>query len=305
MVTVHLKQKLAGRTGYSHHVPVTLTLRDNNWNTFEQTIYSDGATNTVTVTAPFQPSVAYLNRDELISHAMTASYKTIYNPGTIPLGHGNLTLQVQAVADSAFFFVEHNWAAPDAIVNNVNGYLISPQRFWRVDGIWPAGFSTNASLRYSGQLTGSSSHLDHLLITDVEDSLILLYRPDRAADWTEFATYTKSMGSVTDKTGTVNITNLQKGEYALAMKGQPLGLSSKTISEVKIHPNPADEFVTITSQQVMETLTVTNMGGQIVFQRTDCGKSATIDTTGFTSGTYVISGYSNGKRAFSEKVVVK
>lgn len=304
-VTVYLKQKLVGRTNYSTQVPVTLTLRDENWNTFEQTIYSSGANNTVTVTVPFLPTVAFLNRDELITHAVTAAYAKPTSTGSLPMAQGNMTLQVQSITDSAYVVVEHHWAAPDPVADWTKGYTISPQRFWRVDGIFTPGFSTNATIQYNGRTTGSTSHLDHLLITGGEDSIILLYRPNRAVDWEEFTSYTKMMGSPTDKVGTINITNLQKGEYAVALKGQTIGINENISERIQVFPNPTDGWMTITGPDNFDTITITNMQGKIVYEQKVGTTLLNINTNGWARGTYTLTGRTQSKKSFHKKVIVK
>lgn len=305
-VTVHLKQKLVGRNNYATDVPVTLTLRDDSWNTFEQTIQSSGMNNTVTVTVPFSPTLGYLNRDELISHAVTATYTTINTPGNRILSHSNISLQVQSVTDSAFVVVEHNWAAPDAVIDQTSGYAISPQRYWRIDGIWDAGFSTNATFRYSGQLSGANSHLDHLLITGAEDSIVLLYRPNRSTDWTEFPDYTLSIGNVSDKTGTLNATNLLKGEYAIALKGQSLGLSEEqVIDQVLIYPNPTTGKATILSKVATDQLIVTDANGRIVQSYPLNSDKIEVNTANWPDGNYFITGYFKGKQQYRQTLIVQ
>ncbi len=305
-VTIYLKQKLVGRTNYSTQVPVMLSLRDNNWNTFEQTIYASGSNNSVVVTVPFLPTVAYLNRDELISHAVTAAYAKPTTPTSVNMSHANFTLQVQAVNDSAYVVVEHHWAAPDPVLDWTKGYTISTQRFWRVDGIWPNGFNTNATIQYNGRVTGTNSHLDHLLITGNEDSLILLYRPNRATDWTEFTTYTKIMGSSTDKIGTMSITNLQKGEYTFALKGQTIGINEPmNASKIKVYPNPTQGVVNVESPVAFDYIVITNMQGQLILQKWVSNTVAQIDTGGWSKGTYFMTGYTNGQRVFNKKFVVQ
>ncbi len=305
-VTVYLKQKLTGRTNYSTQVPMTITFRDDSWNTFEQTIYSSGSNNSVLVTVPFLPTVAMLNRDEKITHAVTASYAKPTATGSLPMSQANMTLNVQTITDSAYVFVEHHWAAPDPVMDWTKGYTISTQRFWNVGGIWPAGFTTNATLTYNGRTNFSAtSHLDHFLITGTEDSLILLYRPDRSTDWVEFSSYTKTMGSVTDKQGTINITNLQKGEYTLALKGQTIGIQEQNSSKIKVYPNPTEGVLTIESPALFDYLAITNMQGQIILQKWVSGTTTTLDTMGWPKGTYVLSGFTQNKRVFNKKVVVK
>lgn len=305
-VTIHLKQKLVGRTNYSNQVPVTLTLRDNSWNSFEQTIHSSGMNNSVTVTVPFVPAFGYLNRDELISHAVTANYATYTTIGTKNLSHSNLMLQIQNMADSAFIVVEHNWAAPDPVIDWESGKLISPQRYWRIDGIWNAGFNTNATFRYSGQLTGGNAYLDHLLITGTEDSLILLYRPNRSVDWAEFPTYTKNMGNVSDKTGTFNATNLQKGEYAIALKGYNLALNElNKEKDVVLYPNPATHFVTVETTISTDRIVISDALGRLVDQHLKPGTKTDFATAAWKKGSYWVTGYKQDKPVFHKLLVVQ
>jgi aminopeptidase N len=304
-VTLYLKQKLVGRSNYGTGIPMTVTFRDDNWNTYEQTIQSTGVNNNLTLTVPFLPTTAFLNRDEKITHAVTAAYATVTAPGTVAMDQGNMTLTVQSVTDSAYVVIEHHWAAPDPVLDWTKGYTISPQRFWRVDGIWPAGFSTNAKVVYNGKTSGTNSHLDHLLLTGVEDSIVLLYRPNRSVDWVEFSTYTKTMGSVTDKVGQINITNLQKGEYAIALKGQTIGLEENLNSLIKVYPNPTEGMITIESPKVFDYMVITNMEGQVIFQKWVSGSVTSLDTAGWTKGTYIISGFTANKRVFNKKIIVK
>ena len=305
-VTVHLKQKLVGRTAYGNQIPVTLTLRDNNWNTFEKKIHSSGMNNTVTVTVPFPPTTGYLNRDELISHAVTATYSTFHTTGSQTLSHSNLNLQIQNITDSAFVVVEHNWAAPDPVLNWSSGYLISPQRYWRIDGIWNSDFNTNATFRYSGQTSGGLAFLDHLLITGAEDSVVLLYRPNRSVDWYEYPTYTKAMGNATDKTGTLNVTNLQKGEYAVALKGQNLSLHEQTKeSDVTLYPNPASGFVTIETRVATDRIVVCDAVGRLVDQHLKPGTKTGFSTSSWNKGTYSVTGYNQDKPVFHKLLIVQ
>lgn len=308
-VTVHLRQKLVGRSNYSNQVPLLLTLRDDNWNTFEQVVHSSGMSNTVTLTVPFAPTTGYLNRDELISQAVTANYKTVTNTGTVNLAHANIILQVQSVgADSSLVVAEHHWAAPDPVIDWSLAYTISPQRYWRIDGIWENGFTTNATFRYCGMESGSNGYLDHLLITGAEDSIVLLYRPDCSADWIECPNSTLVMGNnTTDKNGTVTVTNLQKGEYAFALKGPNAGLEETDNASVVLFPNPSASggLVTIETTEDIDRLVATDMNGRIIAQRNVTGKSLTWNTAEWAAGTYVISGYKHEKRVFGKQLVVK
>lgn len=222
------------------------------------------------------------------------------------MSHSNIILQVQTITDSAFVVVEHNWAAPDPVLDWSRGYEISSQRYWRIDGIWNAGFATNATLRYSGQTTGSNGYLDHLLITGAEDSIILLYRPDRATDWTEFPTYTLTIGNATDKTGTINVTNLQKGEYAIALKGHNLGLDENLQHPlVMIYPNPSTGLVNVEAKVFTDRIVVTDASGRVVAKSVPVENKTGFVTTSWQKGTYWVTGYNQDKQQFHQMLVVQ
>lgn len=305
--TVYLKQKLVGRTQFGNQIPVTLTLRDNDWNTFEQRIYSTGEHNSVTITVPFAPSLAYLNRDELISHAVTSTYNTFSNTGNQTLGHSNVVLQIQNISDSVFFVAEHHWAAPDAITTPNPSYEISTQRFWRIDGLWNSNFQTNATFRYSGMTTTSFAYLDHLLITGSEDSVVLLYRPNTASNWAEFPTYTKSIGNPNDKTGTFNVTNLLKGEYTIALKGQPLSIGEKVQESkiVNIYPNPSSGKITIESTELVDKIVITDPIGRFIEQKHLPDQKSEFNTSTWKKGSYWITGYRENVPVYSEQIQIQ
>jgi len=218
-----------------------------------------------------------------------------------------MIMLVQTITDSAYVFVEHHWAAPDPVLDWTKGFTISPQRFWRVGGIWPTGFTTNAAISYNGKVSGTNSHLDHLLMTGTinEDSIVLLWRPDRATDWVEFPTYTKITGSLTDKSGNITITNLQKGEYAIALKGQTIGIQEFNSSKIKVYPNPSEGIINLESPTAFELIIITDMQGHLMTQKWVNGQTTQIDTMGWPKGTYILSGFNQSKRVFNKKVIVK
>lgn len=241
-ITLYSKQKLTGRSNYSHQVPMTISLFDTAWQRQDIQVMLDGPADTLVVYLPIYPTYAVMNLDEKISHAITAETRTIKTTGSIGLPHAQFSMNVTALTDSVFFVVEHNWTAPDPLIDWTKGYTLSPQRYWRIGGLWNSGFNATATLNYNGRTTGTSGHLDHLLINTTEDSLVLLYRPGPGYDWNEYTSYTVNTGSNhNDKMGNITVNNLQQGEYTLALKGQSIGLDEQANQFFKVYPNPASQ----------------------------------------------------------------
>jgi hypothetical protein len=216
-----------------------------------------------------------------------------------------MNLNVTNLVDSVYMVVEHNWAAPDPVADWTKGYTISPQRYWRVDGIWTPGTTFDATIVYNGKLTGTNSRLDNLLITGTEDSLILLYRPNRATDWEEYPNYTVNMGVPTDKVGNMIIHNLQKGEYTLALKGQTIGIEEPTNPISNLYPNPTSNLVNISCQETYDQLVVHNMFGQEIYSRNGYAPLLQLDASYWAKGMYLVTAIKGNQQVFSQKLMVQ
>lgn len=158
-----------------------------------------------------------------------------------------MTVTVNTISDSALLRIEHNWTKPDSLKDVSKHYQLSPNRYWKVDGIIPSGLVAS-KLPTMEEFYLPELYLDHDLIVGKEDSLVLLYRANAGGDWNVYTSSTKAMGNVNDKTGTITIDSIKAGEYVLAMKNSPLStapvLKNENI-EYKIYPNPAGNKLTI------------------------------------------------------------
>ena len=61
-------------------------------------------------------------------------------------------------------------------------------------------------------------------------------------------------------------------------------------SEVKVYPNPSDDKIEITLPYEMETITILNAAGQIVYENGPSGSVLTVNVASFESGNYWIFG---------------
>ncbi len=305
---VYFRQKLTGRSFYSEHVPVEIQFFDAQWNSHTVSAELNGWRDTISFTLPFQPVFTIIDPFEKLSHAVTAHTSTIKTTGTHGMTHANFTLNVQQISDSVLFRVEQHWTGADQLVPANSNWTVSPQRYWKVDGIWNAGFSAKANLYYNGRTSGNNSHLDHLLIGPTEDSLIVVYRPSSGAIWTEWPYYTKTTGAnTTDKVGTIEISQLAKGEYAYAYKGLPTGIEEETVKPYRVFPNPSSNQWTIEwNEQVTaspDNIILSDVSGKIISQLKWNENSASIDASALSNGIYYLSFVKNKKMMFSHKLI--
>jgi hypothetical protein len=176
--------------------------------------------------------------------ATTDYSRTVKQTAIINFPNSFFNLDVQSVTDSAFFRIEHNWAPPDELKTPVQGLILSPYRYWKIDGLFPEGFQAKGRFTYK-----KNDFLDDGLLINQNDSLVILYRPGTAFDW-QFIPFSK-IG--TWSMGNLFVENLQKGEYTLAVCNDTfVGIKESSIKNetgLFIFPNPSDGKINIDTSQ--------------------------------------------------------
>lgn len=316
LVTVYLKQKLTGAPNYFNQVPLNITFKAANWAEQIRQVYMSGPNASFQFTLPFNPVFTAVNMDEKISHAVAPAYQTIKTTGSKSFANAKMTIGVTSISDSAFVRVEHNFAAPDAFQHCCMPYRLSPNHYWKVDGILPSNFKATATIFYNGQTTSYSGYnwLDNNLITTYEDSLVLMYRRNAASDWSIYPYYHKNMlGSNNNKYGQIIIDTLHLGEFTFAMKDYLLGVpntdASANVQVVKLFPNPANDLISVellTKPANPCTLMVTDVVGKLVYQETitNSKNTTTINTSAFKNGMYFLTLKSTDRIVSKNKFIV-
>lgn len=296
-VTVHFRQRLRAAQNLYTNVPFNVFFKSNTWQQDVKPVTLSGATQTATFTVPFAPTFVALNLDDRISHGITHQSAVLQPQGTnISLSNAYFSINPTNNTDSSFIFVEHNFIAPDVALPQGSTITLSPQRYWKVSGLFAPNFEATGVIQYDGRTPSSSSGwLDNLLITGTEDSLILMHRPGAGSLWFEYPYYTKNMGgNNTNKQGSMQLSRVVPGEYCFAKGVSTLGVQETAQTpNLKLYPNPAKSFVNLqnsTNFKKGETVTITNLEGKVV--KTILVKNPTailtIDINGLPQGIYTV-----------------
>ena len=222
-VTIYIRQKINHAPYYFQQVPMEISFINSNWEKVTETVMLSGPCTIYKTKIPITPSFAVLDLDQKISDSETDDAKTIKATGFNNFINARINLNVQTISDSAFVRVEHNYIYADGFKTPHPGLHVSHERYWKVDGIFPFGFDTKAIILYNGttpsQVSSTSgAYLDDELITNSEDSLVLLYRVNVSQDWQiENDIVLSTQGSTTNKTGQITINHLKIGEYVLGI----------------------------------------------------------------------------------------
>ncbi len=248
-----IQQKLHHAPAFHKKVPLQAVFYDKNWQRFEAMVQTDGEFSTPTVALPagFEPVWSFLNDSQLLNIASFSTKKTYKAVSTAleTLPHVDFQIKVTGIpaSDSAFVQVDHHWGAPDPMLGTPPAYFhLSNSHYWRVGGIWPAGFKASGAVNYNG--TAANALLDADLIANGEDSIRLYWRPRPGVAWSEYKWYTKQIVGATNGYGIMVIDSLVMGDFCFANGQLPTSASEEAtagVSSLKIYPNPAADIVQI------------------------------------------------------------
>jgi aminopeptidase N len=238
-----LNLKIYYQNGSSLVVPVALV---SDW--------SGMAKAEVSLSTEQNKNIAFvvLNEDNKLALAKTYQREWIKTTGIKNLNNALFTCTVSEVKDSALIYVEHHFASPFAWVKDMPaGIRISNERYWSVQGLWKEGdIKATAFLNYDGSTPGTKNggFLDNELIKGLEDSLVLLYRPNPNEPFIIETDLTfQPGGSKSDKVGRFWINKLKKGDYAIGYKDITASNKSLISNEyvLKLFPNPTNDVINI------------------------------------------------------------
>jgi len=257
-VELYIRQRLSHAPGYYTHVPVTVSYFDADRNRVDEVVDVSGECTLHTRTfTDFVPVYIALDLDGQVQDAITDEWIPIADTGTYDFGTAKMMVQINHINDTALLRVEHNWIAPDAMRNPIQGLHLHDYRYWTVSGVFDSTMHATATIDYDGT---SATYLDNTFFTNSEDSLTLMYRANQDSDWAiADSFFVDKQGSAANKTGSVVIYNLKQGEYSLAIYNsalptavntwqgcsQLLNIETPAENAISLYPNPANDAITV------------------------------------------------------------
>ncbi len=303
-VTVFAKQKLKGPAQLANSNRMQVTFMNQQWEKETVLMEFSGETGAQTFTISIDPAIAMMDFYDKVADATTDKNLTLNSTTNLSLVdiYAKIRVEEMPADDSAFIRFTHRWVAPDELTTPVAGLTLSDYRHWRIDGIFPEGTNITASFMYN-----KFNNLDGNLLANPGDSLVILYRPDRAADW-QGIPFIK-IGAV--NTGFLEVPNTQPGEYTLAVWDQMYvkvpEISSEPSGEIRIYPNPANGVIIIEFGEIIPAAVyIINSSGQLAnsLLNNDHKHYMEWDTTGMKRGTYMLQFVDFKGREISTKKLV-
>lgn len=277
-----LRQKLNHAPEYYNNQKVWVHYFDNDLHHDSVQVSFSGNCQRFDVETSFVPSFVVVDLNHLINDAQLDEYFVTNTTGVQDLVHARITLDIKEISGERLFWVSNNWVAPDSTPSIPNGLFLNNYRYWTIDGTFNETDKIDATFSYNGTNSPTSGFLDNDLMTNSEDSLVLMYRPNALANW-QFADSFKVnvLTNPNNKVGKLNVYNLKKGEYVLAIwdyahTAAPLnkmadcinvGLHKSLSGQLKFHiyPNPAKKSLQVVSENLKDAnYKIFSMNGKLI-----------------------------------------
>ena len=246
LIDVSFREHVKKSKSLYYPLPLVFRVFDKNGKSkdFPFTLHSETLDTTFAMMYDFVPEYGIINPDNSIALAKTYEHQVIKGTGVKQLPQALLTITVQNNPDSFTILAENYYTGINQNEFAIKGIRFSPDRFWRIDGIFPPAFKATAFFNYDGSspVSKNAGGLDNDLLVSGENGLVLLYRSRPDTAWTIETDLTWQSGSsLTDKTGRFWVNNLKKGEYVIAKQesGASLKDFSKKKNQLKVFPNPS------------------------------------------------------------------
>jgi aminopeptidase N len=297
-VTVYVEQKRFESPDFFNNIPLEVTFTGAGWQRETSQFVMSGATGSSSFTVPFYPEMIALNEGNKLLNAVTGENIVVTEPSMENLDYPYFFLNILDEDDSSFVRLEHYRLAPDPINSAFigNQFVISPERFWKVDGIWSDSFNAEAWLVYDGRET-NAGYLDTALMTSHngvafhEDSVVLLWRPNQSVRWEEYPFYDRNTySSKTDGFGRIETTTLLKGEYTFGFRKNIAKVLEQDTKQFNIYPNPTSEDLTVSfdGNESDFELKIYDSKGKLWLTQNGIGSKAKVSTQELKIGNYFI-----------------
>lgn len=296
-VTVYIQQKIYEAEHLHSNVPLEITFVDENQNEHPLTAIVNGEHSVIHDIIPFAPTLVYLNKNYGLLNAVTGENYITEQAMNINADYAFFKLLITQESGNSFFRVEHYRVAPDPFIDEAleEEFIISPDRFWKIDGIFSDDFEAGGRFSYDSRNV-PVGNLDNGLMKDHgalefdPERIVLLWRSDQASDWQEFPSYThQDLSNMIGARGHLNVDHIIKGEYTFGLRIKELSVDEEKLqNSIKVYPNPVKDVLKIKAKSPKDKyeIRVYNVNGELMYHGDMKSSNHQISTENFDNGTY-------------------
>jgi aminopeptidase N len=308
-IQLQIGQKLRGGDQLHYDVPIDLTLIAADGTTDDRIITVGGDLTTIDLTAPFEPAMIILNRHTRLNQARLDHEQQITAGTTLDLNlpYVEFRLMCEEAPQDALVRVDHMWVAPDAAPLSADVLEISDTHYWSVDGLIPEGTVLTARLAYNGS---NDTQLDHALVDGDEFGMCILYRETPLDQWEVYPYQSVNHGVLINGYGSVNLSELRKGQYALGKTTGFVAVSDLLEAEewtMEVYPVPATDRITVKGvvpEAVQLVFDILSTDGRIMHRSALAANgtyNSVLDVARLAEGAYLLRTTTTDGRSLSTK----
>jgi aminopeptidase N len=277
-------------------VILELDFMDQNWNIVTDTIHWDGRTGHTVKTLDFEPVAVFCNYNKTSLDARVDRNFVINTTGKVTATY--LDINTSEITDSTFLHIENHWVGPDHSLNPHPWEMtFSTQRYYTVFRDDKGQANINGVFRYA-------KSYDNDIIQSANDSTVLLYRENAITPWHSIPYSFEGNWKI----GEMTVDELLSGDYTFAVINKTtfgLGEIPTGTKRLIVMPNPADDFIKISTSDNNTEVCILNSLGQIANIFSVKEKEITIPVNDYKSGVYYIYLLDEKKNVISTEKLVK
>ncbi len=297
-VDIYLHQRYRGADFLADNNILEIGYLKEDFTVVTDTIHFSGNYGHSKKTLSFYPTAVLMDPYEKTADATTDNIKIFTHPEEYYFKDTYFNLEVTELTDSAFVRVTHNWVMPDTLKHPIAGLRISPNRYWKIEGIIPDNMKSTGRFYYS-----NSNYLDGDLNLSSNDSVMILYRATTGDDWQYVPQTILGVPTI----GYLYVDNIEPGEYVLAALNRDyVGINKQTDnSNFKLYPNPTTGRLSVAfHEKAQYHINISDTSGKLLEEITFSGRRKTIRLHTIAAGTLLFTITKNGQFMSSKKVVL-
>ncbi len=256
-VKLYIEQKLHHAPHYHCEVPLEFTFYDADLNKIDKTAKVSGQFDNVAFDLDFYPKFCVINENQKLNNGQMGYSGFLKNNEQINFNYlESINIKAENLSvDSFYYRAEHIYGACDTLYNNEDiDIQISTTHFWNFTGNFPENNNIEVKFPYKGD---SELALDYELTNETENKVQVVFKPENSKYWELIEDYDKKKVVPKDGNGSITITGLRAGKYALANIERTSAIS-EVVSDLSVYPNPSKDFlhIDISEMNLSSELTV-------------------------------------------------
>ena len=261
-----------------------------------------GDTATLTFSSPFpngELANVFIDLDEQFADLTTDCYRIIDTVGRFEFANTYFKAQIDQIDEPFLLRATLHWLGDTLFELPVGVSRVSNQHFWTIEGAKMPEQNIYGSFYYNTNPKIFDSTL--AWASSSKDSIILLYRPNKASQWTRVPS-----SSATSSTGYIKTTMLWEGDYIMAIADKSLVDLKEDSNNSVIYPNPNNGVCTIKCENFGDyTAKLLAIDGRLLKTMPLKSQNTVLDYKNYSGNSFILVLENKKLGTYSSQILIK